>query len=108
MPTWPLHEVLPRGARRTNRPQAARGSDAPDLHGPRSRVPGVASPALQLRRGTCRREAERRAGEPVGRQARFSDGEGDSKIKAEGRTTPKCPRLLSGARPSTSVDAIFG
>src|SRR5947208_1525273 len=64
-----------------DRSLAARGSDASELHTLRSRLSGVASRAPQLRRGTCGREAERRAGEPVGRQARLSDGEGDCKIK---------------------------
>ena len=49
-----------------DRSLAARGSVAPHLHAPRLRVPGVESRAPQLRRGTCGREAERRA---AGREA---------------------------------------
>src|SRR5439155_25777537 len=74
--------VLQGVARRTNRSLAACGSDAPDLHAFQSRVPGVASSAPERRRGTCRRDAERWAGERVAAWGRFSDGERDRKIKA--------------------------
>jgi hypothetical protein len=86
--------------------EPTRGSNAPDLHAFRSRLSVVASSAPHRRRVPCRRDAERRAGERVAAWRRFSDGEGERKIKAEGRMAPKCPRPLSGARPSMSADAI--
>src|SRR5205814_8830320 len=95
--------VLQGGARRTNRSLAACGSDAPDLHAFRSRVSRVASSAPERRRGTCRRDAERRAGERV---ATFADGEKDRKIKGEGRMAPKCAHRLSHARPCAVANAI--
>jgi len=73
--------VLQGGARRTNRSLAARGSDAPDLHGFRSRVPGVASSAPERPRGARRPDSERRGVEQIVVWVRFSDGEGDGKIK---------------------------